>query len=98
MNNVFFYDASFEGLLSAVFEAYVQKQFPDELLPEGAAPPLFAGRVFHVATQEEKTALLGQLLFAAAGLGEALGVESEEALTRRSDAFIAELADQEGKA
>lgn len=55
MNNVFFYDASFEGLLSAVFEAYVQKQFPDELLPEGAAPPLFAGRVFHVATQEERS-------------------------------------------
>ena len=55
MNNVFFYDASFEGLLSAVFEAYVQKQFPDDLLPEGAAPPLFAGRVFHVATQEERS-------------------------------------------
>ena len=52
----------------------------------------------NAGTQEEKTALLGQLLFAAAGLGEALGVESEEALTRRSDAFIAELAEQEGKA
>lgn len=54
MNNVFYYDASFEGLLCVVFEAYVQKQFPDELLTEGTPPPLFVDREFHVATQADR--------------------------------------------
>ncbi|MGI6219134.1 MAG: TIGR03915 family putative DNA repair protein [Bacteroidaceae bacterium] len=55
MNNVFYYDTSFEGLLCVVFEAYVQKQFPDELLPEGTPAPLFVEREFHVPTQEERS-------------------------------------------
>ncbi|MDR3252768.1 MAG: TIGR03915 family putative DNA repair protein [Tannerella sp.] len=38
---VFFYDKTFEGLLSAVFDAYDLKLFPERLLPEGAFAPLF---------------------------------------------------------
>ena len=40
--NVFYFDNTFEGLLTAVFEAYARHTFPDELLPKGAALPLFA--------------------------------------------------------
>ncbi len=55
MDNVFYYDASFEGLLCVVFEAYVQKRFPGELLPEGSPAPLFVGREFHVPTEEGRS-------------------------------------------
>ena len=46
-------------------------------------------------TKEEQKALLGQRLFAAAGLADALGVEAEESLTRTSDDFLAEFAEKE---
>ncbi|MDR1331083.1 MAG: TIGR03915 family putative DNA repair protein [Tannerella sp.] len=38
---VFFYDRTFEGLLSAVFNAYSRKVFPDKLLKSGEVAPLF---------------------------------------------------------
>ena len=52
--NVFFYDATFEGLLSAVFDAYTQKVFPHVLLTVGAVPPLFTTHTHTVITQKEK--------------------------------------------
>ncbi|MCD8071858.1 MAG: TIGR03915 family putative DNA repair protein [Alistipes sp.] len=39
---VFRYDKSFEGLLTALFDAYLRKTFPEALLPHGEPPPLFA--------------------------------------------------------
>ena len=38
---VFYYDKTFEGLLSALFDAYDRTMFPDRLLAQGAPPPLF---------------------------------------------------------
>ena len=38
---IFFYNKTFEGLLSAVFDAFQMKVFPDKLLPEGDIPLLF---------------------------------------------------------
>ena len=35
----FIYDKTFEGLLTAVFDAYVRKSFPDVLLAEGEPLP-----------------------------------------------------------
>jgi probable DNA metabolism protein len=49
---IFFYDKTFDGLLSAVFDAYSLKMFPEKLLPTGAIPPLFAGTARTVATDE----------------------------------------------
>jgi probable DNA metabolism protein len=47
---VFFYDKTLEGLLSAVFEAYAEKIFPDRLLREGSIAPLFVDNSRTVAT------------------------------------------------
>lgn len=52
--NLFYFDNTFEGLLTAAFEAYARHTFPDELLPEGAALPLFHEEVFTVITDEVK--------------------------------------------
>ncbi len=51
---VFFYDGTFEGLLSAVFDAYTTKVFPDTLLRRGDIPPLTAGDTRQVASDETK--------------------------------------------
>ena len=53
---VFCYDKSFDGLLSAVFDAYVRREFPDLLLGKDAIPPLNASSFHHVATEAEKSA------------------------------------------
>ncbi|MDR2980677.1 MAG: TIGR03915 family putative DNA repair protein [Puniceicoccales bacterium] len=53
--NVFFYDKSFEGLLSAVFDAYARKKFPDLLLEKGDVPPLLVEYSHEVVTCPEKT-------------------------------------------
>ena len=37
--NVYIYDKTFDGLLTAVFDAYFRKTFPDALLSEGDALP-----------------------------------------------------------
>ena len=51
---VFFYDRTFEGLLTAVFDAYSRKTFPDKLLAEGEISPLFMTESYTVVTNEER--------------------------------------------
>lgn len=53
---VFTYDKTFDGLLTAVFDAYFRKTFPDALLSEGDSLPLFYDEAFAVMTDEEKAA------------------------------------------
>lgn len=52
---VFFYDKTFEGLLTAVFDAYSRKTFPDVLLGEGETLPLFYDEVYTVITDEARS-------------------------------------------
>lgn len=54
--NVFFYDKTFDGLLSAVFDAYIRKIFPDRLLHPDDIPPLCALNLHTVETAAEKYA------------------------------------------
>ncbi|MDR0937882.1 MAG: TIGR03915 family putative DNA repair protein [Mediterranea sp.] len=54
--NVFVYDRTFDGVLTAVFDAYARKTFPDELLAEGDSLPLFYDELHTVVTDEEKAA------------------------------------------
>lgn len=51
---VYLFDNSFDGLLSAVFDAYFRHQHPDVLMSEGEQLPLFCEEVYAVATTEEK--------------------------------------------
>jgi hypothetical protein len=51
---VFLYDKTFDGLLTAVFDAYSRRSFPDQLLPEGHPLPLFTDESYIVYTQDEK--------------------------------------------
>ena len=53
---IFFYDKTFEGLLTAVFDAYNRKTFPQRLIKTGETPPLFTDEVYTVWTQ--KTSVL----------------------------------------
>lgn len=50
----FRYDGTFEGLLSAVFDAYILKDFPDMLLAPNEIPPLAVTRVHTVARGRDK--------------------------------------------
>ncbi len=52
---IFIYDKTFEGLLTVVFDAYYRKTFPDMLLTETDALPLFYDEVFTVHTDAEKS-------------------------------------------
>lgn len=52
---VFRYDKTFEGLLTAVFDAYSRKSRPDKLLSENEVEPLFTENIYTVITQEEKS-------------------------------------------
>lgn len=65
----FLYDRTWEGLLTAVFDAYVRRQFPVALIGEADTPPLFA-EIHRVVADEEKAgrverALRGKLSGAA---------------------------------
>lgn len=51
---VFFYDKTFEGLLTAIFDAYSRKTFPEKLLGEGEIAPLFMDEGYTVITQEDR--------------------------------------------
>ncbi|WP_029902039.1 TIGR03915 family putative DNA repair protein [Prevotella sp. 10(H)] len=53
---VFFYDKTFEGLLTAIFDAYSRKVFPDKLLAEGDILPIFVDETYTVVTQEDRAA------------------------------------------
>lgn len=59
---VFRYDHTFEGLLSAVFDAYSRKQFPDALCVEGEPLPLFCQEVHTVITGIEQSERVWQAL------------------------------------
>lgn len=52
---IFIYDKTFEGLLTAVFDAYSRKSFPDVLLAEGEPLPLFYEEVVTICTDDKKT-------------------------------------------
>lgn len=52
---VFFYDKTFEGLLTAIFDAYSRKTFPDKLLGKEDIAPLFMDESYTVLTQENKS-------------------------------------------
>lgn len=52
---VFHYDKTLEGLMTAVFDAYNRKSFPDLLLDIHEQEPLFVDESYTVITQEEKT-------------------------------------------
>ncbi len=54
--HVFFYDKTFDGLLSVVFDAYTRKVFPGSLLAQGDIPPLFTLSTHTVHTEPEKSA------------------------------------------
>lgn len=51
---VFRYDKSFEGLLTAVFDAYVRRQFPERLLAEDEPLPLFCDDPVVICTDSVK--------------------------------------------
>lgn len=51
---IFVYDKTFEGLLTAVFDAYARRRFPDLLLEEGAPFPLFYEEAVTVCTDDAK--------------------------------------------
>ena len=50
----FIYDKTFEGLLTAVFDAYFRKTFPEALLAEGEPLPLFCDEAFTIYTDNGK--------------------------------------------
>jgi len=52
---IFYYDKTFDGLLSAVFDAYACKIFPDRLLTEGETAPLHTGVLHYVESSAEKS-------------------------------------------
>jgi probable DNA metabolism protein len=51
---VFQYDRTFEGLLSAVFDAYAGRVFPERLIGVGEPEPMFTERLFSVETERSK--------------------------------------------
>ena len=52
-DSVFVYDRTWDGLLTAVFDAFYRHQFPVAIIGEKDTPPLFAV-VHRVITDEEK--------------------------------------------
>jgi probable DNA metabolism protein len=52
---VFRYDKTFEGLLSALFDAYIRKAFPERLLSIGEPLPVFALLELCVVTESYKS-------------------------------------------
>lgn len=52
---LFIFDGTFEGLLTSLFDAYFRRQFPDILVREGEALPLFYDDIHNVATDSEKS-------------------------------------------
>lgn len=52
---IFRYDKTFEGLLTAVFDAYNRKIFPEKLLGLDDIEPLFVTETYTVLTQEDKS-------------------------------------------
>lgn len=59
---IFLYDQTFEGLLTAVFDAYSRKLFPDSIFKTGEPLPLFYDEVYTVVTDYEKAERVWKLL------------------------------------
>ncbi|MDR2914978.1 MAG: TIGR03915 family putative DNA repair protein [Tannerella sp.] len=59
---IFFYDKTFDGLLSAVFDAYSLKIFPEKLLQDGDIIPMFTDTTHMVTTEEEHSKRVWQAL------------------------------------
>lgn len=53
---VFYYDKTFDGLLTSIFDAYSRKTVPDKLLGNGEIEPMFTQEVYQVITQEDRSA------------------------------------------
>jgi len=53
---IFRYDKTFEGLLTAIFDAYNRNTFPEKLLGFEDIEPLFVTETYTVLTQEDKSA------------------------------------------
>lgn len=53
--HIYLYDKTFDGLLTAVFDAYSRNIFPDYLMTESDQPPLFAEEVYTVHTEDKKS-------------------------------------------
>lgn len=51
---LFIYDKTFEGLLTAVFDAYSRRSFPDQLSGEGEPLPLFCDEQVTICTDAAK--------------------------------------------
>ena len=51
---VYVFDGTMDGLLTAVFDAFLLKEQPEQLLAEGDALPLFCDHTYHVTSDEEK--------------------------------------------
>ncbi len=51
---VFRYDKTFDGLLTALFDAYSRKTFPDRLIAANEVEPLFTETSYTVITQEDR--------------------------------------------
>ena len=51
----FVYDGTFEGLLTAIFDAYFRRSFPDELVRIGEVLPMFSDEVHDVVTDDAKS-------------------------------------------
>lgn len=81
---VFVYDYTFEGMLTAVFEAYSRRSFPDLLMREGDVLPLFCEETFQVYTDQEKADRVWAAL---------VKKQSTMALTRLTMCWLSELPD-----
>ena len=79
---LFEYDKTFEGLLTALFEAYSRRTFPDRLIAKGDPLPLFYDELFQVYTATEKADRVWK------GLQKRL---SESALSQLSTVWLSEL-------
>lgn len=79
---VFIYDRTFEGLLTAVFDAYARRMFPDVLLREGDVLPMFHDEVFTVCTDTAKADRVWAAL---------VKKQSTMALTRLTMCWLSEL-------
>jgi probable DNA metabolism protein len=79
---VYVFDRTMDGLLTAVFDAFLLKEQPEALLAEGDALPLFCDYTYHVTTDEEKARRVW------AGLEKKL---SREALRLISVSWLSEL-------
>lgn len=51
---VYTFDGTMNGLLTAVFDAFAQKEQPERLLSIGDELPLFCDRIYQVTSDEEK--------------------------------------------